>query len=110
MRKIAFVGFMIWLAATAALRLGGQFVFRDAGGAGTAALLLVSVPLMILVARAVLAHVRDRALGAIALVAPGMLLDTFSTMWFARVFPNIRSDAAAAFGGWLLLCNVVVLL
>jgi hypothetical protein len=67
---------------------------------------------MILVARAVLGSLApgERALGAIALVTPGMLLDTFSTIWFTRVFPNIRPDAAAVFGGWLLLCNAVVLL
>ena len=112
MTRIAAVGFAIWLGATIMLRLGGQFVFRDSGGAGTWLVLLVSVPLMIVVARAILGGLApaERALGAIALVAPGMLLDTFSTIWFTKVFPNIRADAAAAFGGWLLLCNVVVLL
>jgi hypothetical protein len=39
-----------------------------------------------------------------------MVLDTISTIWFARVFPNMRPEAAAAFGGWLLFCNVIVLL
>jgi hypothetical protein len=94
------------------LRIAGQFVFRNPGGIGTVTLLVVSVPLMIAVARAVLGGLppEERAVGAIALVAPGMLLDTFSTIGFARVFPNIRVDAAAVFGGWLLLCNVVVLL
>jgi hypothetical protein len=52
----------------------------------------------------------DRALVAIALVAPGMLLDVFSTIWFPLVFPNIRPDAGALFGGWLLMCNVLVLI
>jgi len=112
MTRIAAVGFAIWLGATIMLRLGGQFVFRDSGGPATLLVLLVSVPLMIVVARAVLGSLApaERALGGIVLVAPGMLLDTFSTIWFTRVFPNIRADAAAAFGGWLLLCNVVVLL
>jgi hypothetical protein len=110
MRRIVAVGFAIWLGATVALRVAGQFVFSERGVAGTLVLLLVTLPLMVLVTRAVLAGVRDRALGAIALVAPGMLLDTFSTIWFARVFPNIRADAAPLFGGWLLFCNVVVLL
>ena len=50
-----------------------------------------------------------RALGGIVLVAPGMLLDTFSTLWFSSVFPNLRPDSAGAFGGWLLFCNVVAL-
>jgi len=111
MTRLAFVGFMIWLVATAALRLAGQFVFRGAGAdAATVVLLLVSMPVMVLVARVVLAGVADRALGAIALVAPGMLLDTFSTIAFVRVFPNMRPEAAPVFGGWLLFCNVIVLL
>jgi hypothetical protein len=112
MRRIAAVGFAIWLGATVALRALGQIVFRDPGVGRTLVVLLVSVPLMILVARAVLGGLppAERALGAIALVAPGMLFDTFTTIWFTRVFPNIRPDAAQVFGGWLLLCNVVVLL
>ena len=112
MRRIAAIGFGIWLGATVLLRLVGQFVFRDSGGVGTLLLLVASVPPMIALARGILAGLRpaERALGAIALVAPGMLLDTFSTIWFAKVFPNIRVDAAATFGGWILLCNVVVLL
>ena len=112
MTKIAGVGFAIWLGATIMLRLGGQFIFRDSGGVATLLVLLVSVPVMIVVTRAVLGGLRpaERALGAIALVAPGMLLDAFSTIWFTKAFPNIRADAAAVFGGWLLLCNVVVLL
>ena len=112
MKRLAAIGFAIWLAATIVLRIAGQFVFRNPGAIGTVALLVVSVPLMIVVARAVLGGLpaEKRALGAIALVAPGMLLDTFSTIGFARLFPNIRADAVAVFGGWLLLCNVVVLL
>jgi hypothetical protein len=112
MRRIAVVGFAIWLAATIALRVLGQLVFRDPDVLRILVVLLISVPLMILVARAVLGGLApaERALGSIALVAPGMLLDTFTTIWFTRVFPNIRPDAAAVFGGWLLLCNAVVLL
>ena len=112
MQRFATAGILIWLGATIVLRIAGQFVFRDTGLAATVLVLLVSVPLMVLIARGVLAGVppADRTLGAIALVTPGMVLDTFSTIWFARVFPNMRPDVAALFGGWLLLCNAVVLL
>jgi len=106
MKRIVITGFLIWLGATVALRLAGQYVFR----AQAIALLAISLPLMVYVAFAVLRHTEQRALGAIALVAPGMLLDAISTIWFAQVFPNIRADAAPIFGGWLLFCNVVVLL
>ena len=108
MKRIAITGFVIWAAATIALRLAGQFVFRS-----PLLLFLVSLPAMMLVARAVLVRFRtsrERALAAIVLVAPGMLLDTISAAWFSTIFPNIRPDAAGLFGGWLLFCNVVVLL
>jgi hypothetical protein len=110
MKGLAIRGFLIWAIATVALRLAGQYVFR--GGSGIP-LLLVSLPLMIGVALALLRPHRiaeERALGAIVLVAPGMILDTVSAMWFPTIFPNIRADAAGLFGGWLLFCNVVVLL
>jgi len=58
----------------------------------------------------VLRDAEHRALAAIALVAPGMLLDTITTIWFPRVFPNLPASAAGLFGGWLLFCNIVVLL
>ena len=106
MKRIVISGFLIWLGATVALRVAGQLVFRIP----PIALLAISLPSMMYVAFAVLRHTDQRALGAIALVAPGMLLDTISTIWFAQVFPNIRADAAPLFGGWLLFCNVVVLL
>lgn len=110
MKGLAIRGFLIWAVATAALRLAGQYVFR--GGSGIP-LLLVSLPLMIGVALALLRPYRiteERALGAIVLVAPGMILDTVSAMWFPTIFPNIRADAVGPFGGWLLFCNVVFLL
>src|SRR5207244_9232705 len=110
MKRFAIVGLIIWAVATIALRLGGQFIFRDTGSATPILLLIISLPLMIAVAIAVLRDAEQRALAAIALVAPGMLLDTFSSIWFSRVFPNIRADAAGLFGGWLLFCNIVVLL
>jgi len=110
MKKIVLIGFVIWLGATVALRVAGQFVFRSTGTGTALALLAVSVPLMMFVAVQVLRGSDQRAAGAIALVAPGMLLDAISTIWFPQVFPNIRPDAAPLFGGWLLFCNVVVLL
>jgi hypothetical protein len=105
----AFLGFLIWLGATVGLRLGGQYVLRDTSTRTAVLLLVVSLPLMVLVAWLVLRNMPDKLLAAIALVVPGMLLDAVSAIWFSRVFPNIREDAAGLFGGWLLFCNMVVL-
>ena len=110
MKRMAVTGFVIWAVATIALRLAGQYVFR---GDPPILLLIITVPVMAAVAIALLQRYRlpeQRALAAIALVAPGMLLDTISAVWFPIVFPNMRPDAAGQFAGWLLLCNVVVLL
>jgi hypothetical protein len=110
MKRMAVTGFVIWAAATIALRLGGQYVF---GRLPALLLLLVTFPVMAFVARALLRRystTEQRALAAIALVAPGMLLDTISATWFSLIFPNIRIGCSGLFGGWLLFCNVVVLL
>ena len=114
MKRLAVVGFAIWLAATIALRLIGQWIIHPRTTVGVIVLLAVSGVLMWQLPRGVFASMRiarrDYALGAIALVAPGMLLDTISTIWFTRAFPNLLPDAAGLFGGWLLFCNIVALL
>jgi hypothetical protein len=110
MKRMAVTGFVIWAAATIALRLGGQYVF---GHVPPLLLLLITLPVMMFVTRALLRRyvtAEQRALAAIALVAPGMLLDTISAVWFPLIFPNIRIGCSGLFGGWLLFCNVVVLL
>jgi hypothetical protein len=114
MTRLAYAGFAIWLAATIALRLAGQWVIRPGSALEILVLLAVSGVLMYQLPRGLFAAMRvapaDYARGAILLVAPGMLLDTISAIWFARVFPNIAPDAAGLFGGWLLFCNVIALI
>ena len=110
MKRLIIAGFLIWAGATAALRLGGQYVFRSTSTAAALILLAVSLPVMVFIALQLLHNVENRALGAIVLAAPGMFLDAISAAWFPAVFPNIRADAAGLFGGWILFCNVVVLL
>ena len=109
MRRTAILGFLIWAGATVALRLDGENLIR-----GSVWLLLgVSLLLMIAITLLVLRRYRgreERALAAIGLVAPGMLLDTFTTIWFPVVFPNMHRDIAGPFAGLLLFCYVVVLL
>jgi hypothetical protein len=112
MTRVGIIGVVIWAAATAALRFRGEWLFESVETSRALLLLGVSLPLMIGVAVAVLGrfHGAEKSRAAIVLVAPGMLLDTISAVAFPNVFPNIRADAAGLFGGWLLFCNVVVLL
>lgn len=114
MTKLALAGCAIWLGATIALRLWGQYVFDPSAVWSIAALLIVSAPIMFYLPRRLFrVYAIDRAAfgrGAAALVAPGMVLDAFASIWFPLAYPNIRPDAAGLFGGWLLFCNAVALI
>lgn len=113
MTRLTITGFGIWLIATVALRAWGERVLVPDSAPAVAVLLAVSVPAMFYLPLGLFHRFAiDRAMfaqGAIALVAPGMFLDTCSAIWFPHVFPNIRPDAAGLFAGWLLLCNAVAL-
>jgi len=99
-------GFVIWLAATIALRFGGQYLLHPESLAAIAALLLVSFPLMAWVTRSICAALpRDKWPAAgIFIVMPTLVLDTFSTVFFPFAYPNIPEPAAGLFGGWILWC------
>jgi len=113
MTKLALAGLGIWLGATVALRLWGQYLL-DPSVAGVAALLVVSAPIMFYLPRRLFraARIERASFGraAAVLVAPGMLLDAIATIWFPLVYPNIRPEAAGLFGGWLLFCNAIALI
>jgi hypothetical protein len=114
MMRVATTGFVIWLLATIALRVGGQWLFNPESTVSIVMLLAISGPALFMLPRRIFAGLALRhdqyAMAATALVAPGMLLDTISAIWFPQVFPNMRPDAAGLFGGWLLFCNVSALL
>jgi hypothetical protein len=113
MKRLFIAGVVIWLGATVALRVAGQLVLRPDRQLSIMALFVISGLLLFRLPRLLFSRFaipRDQyALGAIALVAPGMFLDTVSAAFFSIVFSNIRPDAAGLFGGWLLFCNVVAL-
>jgi Family of unknown function (DUF5367) len=113
MRKLALAGLGIWLGASIALRVLGQFLLDPSSAGRVAALLVVSAPVMFYLPRRLFrVFAIDRAAfgrGAAALVVPGMVLDALATIWFPAAYPNMRPDAAGLFGGWLLFCNAVAL-
>jgi hypothetical protein len=114
MKKLAGAGFLIWLAATIALRMAGERLIHHDSSLSILLLFAVSAPLMFQLPRGLFARFSTPpvvyAAGAIALVVPGMLLDTISAIWFTRVFPNMPPQAAGLFGGWLLFCNAIALI
>jgi hypothetical protein len=101
-------GFVLWAAGTAALRVAGHDILKPDNPASIAILFAVSFPLMALVARRLCARKRlapqEWPRAAILLCAPSLLLDPFSSAFFARAFPNLPAQAAGLFGGWILWC------
>ena len=114
MRRCFLTGFVIWLVATIVLRFAGQYILHPTSLVAIAVLLLASFPLMALVARRVCSDAgiprEDWPAAGIFLVMPTLVLDTFSTVFFPVVFPNIAPQAAGLFGGWMLCCCAGALL
>jgi len=101
-------GFIGWLAATAALRVWGQHVLRPGDLTRTLVLFAFSFPLMAFLIRRLCSRLRLRReewlSGAVAILAPMLLLDPFSSAFFPVVFPNMAPEMAGVFGGWMLWC------
>src|SRR5271163_4219209 len=114
MTVFALYGFVLWAAGTAALRLSGQTILKPENPVSIALLFAVSFPLMALVARRLCVRRQlppDRwPRAAILLCAPSLLLDPFSSAFFAQAFPNISIQASGLFGGWILWCCAGALL
>ena len=74
MKRLALAGFVIWLAATIALRFAGQWIIHPGGLVNVAVLLAISALLMYRVPRALFALMRipreEYALGATSAIAP----------------------------------------
>lgn len=114
MRRCITIGFLIWLGASIVLRFTGQYFLYPENFLAIGILLLVSFPLMALIARRICADAampREQWPAAgIFLVLPTLVLDTFSSAFFPLVYPNIPEQAAGLFGGWMLWCCAGALL
>jgi hypothetical protein len=108
------LGIALWLLGTVGLRLGGQHLLRPGHTLATLLLFTVSFPLMAFVVRGLCRRFRlpreEWISGAVAIAAPTLVLDPFSSAFFALAFPNISADAAGIFGGWMLICCAGALL
>jgi hypothetical protein len=99
-------GLVVWLGASAALRVDGQRLLHPGDTAGTLLLFLVSFPLMAWVARRLCRKLPSEQWlrGAVSFALPSLLLDPFSSAFFPLVFPNMAPVMAGVFGGWVLWC------
>ena len=106
--RLFLYGLGIWVGATIALRIGGQYVLHSGDWKGTLLLFAVSFPLMAWIVRRLCARFQPRPeqwpAGAISIALPTLLLDPFSSAFFPMVFPNMAPEVAGVFGGWMLWC------
>lgn len=100
------LGFLFWAAGTAVVRVAGHHLFDIRRPLLTVTVYAVSFAVMALFVRLLLARLRvaDRAAAAAMLVLPTLLLDPFSCLYAAVLFPNLDAAAIPAFGGCMLIC------
>lgn len=108
------LGVAIWLVATVLMRLDGHYFFQPDNptlmGVVFLAMLIAMPLLAISIFRWRRVPVQQRAAVAIALAAPGMLLDVLTTYFFAQVFPNLNPVGDGAWGAVLLFSYALFLL
>jgi hypothetical protein len=101
-------GLGLWVAGTILLRWRGQNLLLPGDWTATAILFAVSFPLVAWLVRRLCRRFQvpreQWPAGAISILLPTLLLDTFSSAFFPVVFPNIAPEAAGLFGGWMLWC------
>lgn len=101
------IGLAIWAGATLAIRFIGERILRPDVPAALV-LYVVSFVLMAFLVpwlcRLIGAVGEARFRAAMLLMLPTLLLDSFSCLFFARVFPNLDPALAGVFGGWMLIC------
>jgi len=107
-QRFIFVGFILWVAATLALRVVGQRIISNRGWLPIVVLFAISFVAMALLVRLACTRARlapqEWPLAAISLLLPTLLLDPFSSAFFAAVFPNMAPENAGVFGGWMIVC------
>ena len=106
--RLALLGLAIWIAGTVAIRLIGQHLLRPGNTPFTVALYVASFVAMAILVRWIFGLLRlpreSWPLAATILIAPTLILDPFSCLFFPTLFPNIVPSAAGLFGGWMLIC------
>src|SRR6185436_13575120 len=101
------IGFAIWAGATIVIRLAGERILRP-GVTPSLVLYLASLVLMSFLVpwlcRLIGAAGETRFRAAVLLMLPTLLLDSFSCLYFARIFPNLDPALTGVYGGWMLVC------
>ena len=105
-KRILLTGIALWTVGTVVIRLAGQHLLPPDRPARIVALYLISFLAMAWLARRIFKRLESDSWPKLAtlLALPTLILDPFSCLFFASVFPNVDPSAAGAFGGWMLIC------
>lgn len=107
------IGFTIWLLATIAFRVAGQYFFLTENAIALIGLYLAVVPFLGVVTTWVFNKYKLSKLQAIQsaalMILPGMVFDTFCIKFFALMFPNLPEKDGSTFGSWLMWAYAMVL-
>ncbi|MGJ1360526.1 DUF5367 domain-containing protein [Sphingobacterium spiritivorum] len=108
------IGFLIWLLATIAFRVAGQYFFITDSAVVLSILYIIVVPVLGLVTVFTCRKFRltglENVAAGVLLVLPGMLIDTFVIQFFGSIFPNMPASNASTFGSWLMWAYTIVLI
>ncbi len=110
MKRGLVLGFVLWAAATAVLRLAGPRLLPPDRPGYVVTLYAASFLLFFLLMRAVLApapsapNALERLRAGVALFLPTLVLDALASAFFPAAYSNFPPAAAGIFGGWMLAC------
>lgn len=100
--RVLLIGLLFWVAGTLTIRFLGQHLLLPGRALS---LYLGSFVLMAVVALRLFRGIRvDPVEGVTLLALPTLILDPFTCIFFASLFPNVAPAAAGLFGGWMLIC------
>lgn len=109
MRRVLAAGLALWMIGTVLLRLAGHRYLPARAGSKWLLLYAISVLAVVVVSRGIYRWAgipRREWLAAAALfILPTLMLDAFTTLFFARIFPELNPAVSGAFGGWMLICS-----
>ncbi|MFD2939956.1 DUF5367 domain-containing protein [Flavobacterium notoginsengisoli] len=108
------VGFLVWFSATILFRIAGHYFFIVDNPLIMIALYIILIPALGFISTSVFNKFNLNNLesikAAVALVLPGMLLDTLCIQFFEKLFLNMPENYSKTFASWLMFAYSVVLL
>ncbi|WP_289662651.1 DUF5367 domain-containing protein [Flavobacterium panacagri] len=108
------VGFLVWFTATILFRIAGHYFFIVDNPLIMLVLYIILIPVLGFISTSVFNKFNlnnpESIKAAVAMVLPGMLLDTLCIQFFEKLFLNMPESYSKTFASWLMFAYSVVLL